>query len=125
MFEGALGSRHSVSRIEEPYRFKIGDTIENRCVVRGYIGQGGMGHVLRVQHELSRMMCALKYCSEERFYRRFAREVRIMQSIDSEHVIRTFYHNLDHDPPYFVMELGERSLQDDLRTLQGDEATVL
>lgn len=125
MFEGALGSRHSVPKIEVPYRFNVGDLIEDRYFVRGPIGQGGMGHVLRVQDEITRQVCALKYCAEVRFRRRFAREVRIMESVDSPYVIRILGSNLEYDPPYFVMPLGERSLESDLPSLQGSEDQIL
>src|SRR4051794_19166057 len=103
MFEGALGSRYSVPKAEVPYRFNLADTIDDRYFVRGTIGQGGMGHVLRVQDRVTRQVCALKYCSEDRWCKRFAREVRIMERIDSPYVIRILGSNLDHDPPYFVM----------------------
>ena len=125
MFEGALGSRYSVPKIEAPYRFTVGDIIDSRYFVRGPIGQGGMGHVMRVQDQVSRQVCALKYCSEDRFRKRFAREVRIMEHIESPYVIRILGSNLDHDPPYFVMPIGECSLESELLRKRGDENAIL
>src|SRR5262249_35298098 len=60
-----------------------------------------------------------------RFRKRFEREVRIMERIDSPYVIRILGSNLEHDPPYFVMPLGERSLESDMRRLRGDEDAIL
>ncbi len=125
MLEGALGSRHSVPKIEAPYRFAAGDIIGSRYFVRGTVGQGGMGHVMRVQDQVTRQVCALKYCSEDRFHRRFAREVRIMERIESPYVIRILDSNLNHDPPYFVMPMGECSLESELLRKRGDENAIL
>ena len=126
MFEGALGSRYSAPKIEVPYRFNVGDIIDYRYFVRGHIGQGGMGHVLRVQDQVTRqLVLALKYCAEVRFGKRFACEVRIMESVDSPYVIRILDSNLESDPPYFIMPLGERSLESDLPRIRGSEDQIL
>ena len=47
-----------------------------------------------------------------------------MKSINSKHVIPIIDANLQHDPPYFVMPLGERSLENDIENLKGNEDAV-
>jgi serine/threonine protein kinase len=69
---------------------------------------------------------ALKYChlagSE---LRRFAREVRIMEQVRHPNVVPIEASCLEHRPPYFVMPLAERSLDDDLPRVQGNESDAL
>ena len=89
------------------------------------LGNGGMGAVLRVEDQTTHETLALKYCKPNQNRRRFAREVRLMEGIQSPHVIPISGSNLDHEPPYFVMPLAERSLETDLPSLVGDEATGL
>lgn len=47
--------------------------------------------------------------------RRFAREIRYQSVINHPNVVRIAHFDLDHDPPYFVMELARASLLDLLR----------
>ncbi len=104
----------------------LGEVIDDRFAVRGVIGQGGMGTVLRVEGVVDQGAYALKYChlaGEER--KRFAREVRLMQRVKHPHVVPVLFSNLRHDPPYFVMPLAERSLEAELPRIRGDEAKGL
>ncbi len=125
MFEDELGTANHVMEPSEPYLFEIGDTIDGRYLVRDQLGNGGMGAVLRVEDQVAHETLALKYCKPGQNRRRFAREVRLMERIQSPHVIPISGSNLDHEPPYFVMPLAERSLESDLPLLLGDEPTAL
>src|SRR4051794_10401264 len=109
----------------EGYVFQVGDVIDGRFVVRSQLGRGGMGAVLLVEDRDSRESLALKYCQPGQNPKRFAREVRIMEGIESPHVIPIVGSNLDHVPPYFLMPLAERSLESDLESVVGDEAAAL
>jgi eukaryotic-like serine/threonine-protein kinase len=126
VFEGALGSQLNNLPISPvPYRFDIGDYVDGKYFVRSFIGRGGMGDVLRVQDHQTNHTFALKYCRDAKSRQRFAREVRIMEKISSKHVIPIIDANLRFDPPYFVMPLGERSLDNDIEKLKGNEGAVL
>jgi eukaryotic-like serine/threonine-protein kinase len=125
MFEGALGSRRPQPSLETYYRFKIGDVISERYLVRGFLGQGGMGAVLRVHDRTRETEFALKYCEEIRFHQRFGREVRCMSRVKSNHVIEIVDSSIDNDPPYFVMPLAVGSLEEKLTEYKGDEAGIL
>ena len=94
--------------------FDPGDRIDRQFEVVDEIGRGGMGIVLRVRRRGGGF--ALKYCpdADKTLKKRFAREVRIMASIDHEHVMPVLWHNVDHKPPYFVMPLAVRSLSDEI-----------
>lgn len=106
--------------------FALGDLIDDRFAVRGVIGQGGMGQVLRVESRADRRIYALKYCrlsGEER--KRFSREVRLMGKVRHRHVVPVLDANLRHEPPYFVMPLAECSLEAELARARGDEPRAL
>lgn len=107
-------------------RFSAGDVIDGRFEVRGRIGMGGMGSVLRVESQADQQCYALKYCHLEGENRqRFTREVRLMELVEHPNVVPVLFSNLEHDPPYFIMPLAERSLASHVTELRQDEATSL
>jgi serine/threonine protein kinase len=103
-----------------------GELFDGGYLVRGLIGRGGMGSVLRVERQIDRKPLALKYChlagSEQK---RFEREVRLMERVRHPHVVPVLDANLEHNPPYFVMPLAEGSLLGELERLKDDEGAVL
>ena len=103
-----------------------GDLFDGRFVVRGLIGRGGMGTVLRVERPSDGKALALKYChlagAEQK---RFEREVRIMERVRHPHVVPIVFANLEHSPPYFVMPLAEGSLLGELDRFKDDEPLAL
>lgn len=111
MFEDAMGSRPE--RPTRVFRFSIGEYVDEQYLVVDYLGQGGMGAVLHVRDQWDREW-ALKYCDDDFLRPRFAREVRMMTKVQSQHVIRILDHDLDHDPPYFLMPLAQCSIERDL-----------
>jgi eukaryotic-like serine/threonine-protein kinase len=50
--------------------------------------------------------------------RRFIREIRYQSAISHPNVVRIALYNVDHDPPYFIMDLAASSLLDLLRSKQ-------
>lgn len=90
-------------------------------------GQGGFGKVVTVRRLSDNALYALKYCThtETENVRRFEREVRIMESIDHENVIKIVHSNLQYNPPYFVMPLAKASVADLIPDLKGDIEKVL
>lgn len=103
-----------------------GDIFDGEFLVKGEIGRGGMGSVLRVQRRTDGKMLALKYCHlEGAELKRFEREVRIMERVAHPHVVPIVDANLGHNPPYFVMPLAEGSLLGELDRLKEDEGRVL
>ena len=90
--------------------FNPGDIIDGKFRVEGVCSEaGGMGAVLHVSPLAAAPECriVLKYCrdSDEEQLRRFRREVRLLGSFKgNSKVVQIVDHNLDHDPPYFVMK---------------------
>lgn len=59
---------------------------------------------------------------------RFEREVKYQSAISHQNVVHIFEHNLDADPPWFIMQLAECSLYDEMiidRTLGGSPHNAL
>ena len=74
------------------------------------LGRGGMGVVYRATHTGSGLVCALKVlvpagldCWEA--LQRFRREVKILARLEHPSVVRILQEALEHEPPYFCMEL--------------------
>lgn len=90
--------------------FKTGEIIDGLYIVRGVCSDtGGMGTLLFV-NSITRTddpPQVLKYCKQtsEEALKRFKREVRLMTEFKgNSHVVQVLHSNLDHDPPYFVMQ---------------------
>ena len=100
--------------------FKPGDEIDGKFRVSGTCSEaGGMGVILYVtpiETPLTHPV-VLKYCREkdDEQLRRFRREVRLMASFQgNSRVAQISYHNIEHDPPYYVMKFypdGDISLR--------------
>lgn len=90
---------------------KIGDIINGYKVV-DYVGAGGMGTVYHVSKEGKDY--ALKNCrtDDKELVLRFKREVRLMKSINDSNVLNVIDEDLDAIPPYFIMNLCDKSLED-------------
>lgn len=90
--------------------FDAADVIDNKYIVDGVCSDsGGMGTVLFVTPIKSPPMfqVVLKYCKDtaEEQIKRFRREVRLLAAFKgNSKVARIVDHNIDHDPPYFVMK---------------------
>ncbi len=94
-----------------------GDTIDSRYTVLSELGRGGMGVVYKVRDTTKNIEVALKFClqNDETSLRRFNRESRILQKIDSPNVIEIYQLNTEHSPPYFTMPLALNSLSDEIQ----------
>jgi serine/threonine protein kinase len=73
------------------------------------LGKGGMGHVFLAEHAVLRKRVAVKVLSaglrsDPAARRRFVREARAAASVDHPNVVHVFDVDMDHDPPYLVME---------------------
>ena len=111
-----------------------GRTIAERYVVQRQIGQGGMGHVLEVEHLALGRRFALKVLRLERWndelVRRFNREARALARLSTPRVAQVTDFGIDPEfGPFYVMELldGE-TLEDRLErdaTLPAREALEL
>src|SRR3954470_6039944 len=99
---------------------------DGQYVVRGLLGRGGMGSVLKVERLSDCKTFALKYCHlAGAELKRFEREVRIMQRVRHPHVVPILFSDLEHTPPYFLMPMAEGSLLGELDRLKDDEGRVL
>lgn len=96
--------------LSEVQMFQVNETIDDRYIVRGVCNEtGGMGSLLFVNRisNPSGLVHVLKYCKQsgEEALKRFCREVRLMKQFKgNSRVMQILYSNLDHDPPYFIME---------------------
>ena len=71
---------------------------------------------------------ALPDVDEEQLRKRFEREVVYQSRIEHLNVVKIIAYDLKAEPPFFVMELGEESLLDELtadHTLGGNPNTAL
>jgi len=103
--------------------YKNGDIIDERyLVVDDKKGGGGFGRVLSVHDLQGGGTIALKYCTEtdEEQLKRFKREVRIMENIDHENVVKVLDSNVGHVPPYFTMPLAQYSVANIIPELQNN-----
>ena len=85
-------------------------------VINGYkiispIGQGGAGIVYDVQKGSAHY--ALKECVEldEESLKRFARELRIANTINSPNIVKVIDADIQAEVPYYIMEMCEESLK--------------
>jgi eukaryotic-like serine/threonine-protein kinase len=103
------------------------DLIDDRYIVKEEVGGGGFGKVVSVVDQSNGDELALKYCTalSEEDIRRFKREVRIMENIDHENVIKVLNSNIEHHPPYFTMPMALYSVTKIIPDLQGDIKKVL
>ncbi|MBP5998333.1 MAG: protein kinase [Azonexus sp.] len=90
--------------------FYVGDVIDGKYIVDGLCSNaGGMGTVLFVtpRNSAPKFQVVLKYCKDtaDEQLQRFRREVRLLASFKgNSKVVMIADHNLDCDPPYFVMK---------------------
>jgi serine/threonine-protein kinase len=87
-----------------------GDRIGDRYLVQEVLGAGGMGVVLAARHEALGQPVAIKIVSGSPVvhadaFARFAREARIIASLESDHVVRVVDYGMHAGVPYMVMEL--------------------
>ena len=89
---------------------KVGDNINGYTFIRK-IGEGGMGVVWEV--DKAGKSYAIKICNskEENQQKRFEREFRLMNSLDSPYVLKVFEQGeLEDGTKYLVEELGDSTL---------------
>lgn len=106
--------------------FTSGDKIGTYSMI-DYIGEGGMGFVIKVINEKDGQSYALKYCKEndEKSIKRFKREVRIASETKHQNIIDVTFYDLENEPPYFVMPLARGSVHDVIKQVAGDFTKVL
>jgi eukaryotic-like serine/threonine-protein kinase len=88
------------------------------------IGSGGFGEVSSVRRDGDATLYARKtlQIDDDAAVRRFAREVRILSSLDHPNIIKVIDQHLDSEPFYYVMPLYRYSLASQLTSIVGDEA---
>jgi len=86
-----------------------------RIRLESKINSGGFGEVFRATILDDGRKVAVKRLLRpftDTDVKRFGREVRIMASLTHTNILPVLYHNLDGDPPSFVMPLAEFNLDD-------------
>ena len=73
------------------------------------LGKGGMSQVYLAEHSVLRKRVAVKVLSaclraDQVARRRFVRETRAAAAIDHPNIVHVFDVDINHDPPYLVME---------------------
>jgi hypothetical protein len=104
-----------------PVGAEPGQLIAGRYRVDGLIGQGASGHVLRARDELAGVMVAVKLLRSEAaaqpaLMQLFTRELRVARALNHPHVCRVFDLQVSGADRFLVMELGQGSLRDELRS---------
>ena len=106
------------------------------------IGRGGFGRVFEVKNEMGERFALKEYepdttiqslidqgvVKSENLRGRFKREIKYQSQLNSKHIVPIFESDLDADQPWFVMELAEGTLKDDLvidRSLGGNPSRAL
>lgn len=83
---------------------------------------GGMASVFVVSKDGEKYALKTpKADASEEYIKRFLREVRMMQSVDNEHVLPILESSLDGDAPYYIMPLCECSLADKVESMSQQE----
>lgn len=89
---------------------EIGDIIKG-YTIKEYIGDGGMGIVFKVEKDGKEY--ALKICNttDDEYVSRFKREIRMMETINNNRIVKIIDKDIDASIPYFIMELCDESLE--------------
>src|SRR4051794_12780727 len=97
---------------------KAGDRIDERFVLLGLAGVGGMGEVYRAQDHQSGMLVAIKILrtTGHGLVERFAREVQVLAELEDPRIVGYVAHGeTEQGAPYLAMEwLEGESLADRL-----------
>ena len=88
----------------------VGKTIAGRYILRSLLGHGGMGAVYEGEHVGIGKKVAIKFVdpefiTDEQVLTRFAREARVMSTLESPHIVSIFDAGTEEGRPYLVMEL--------------------
>ena len=83
---------------------EIGDIIKG-YTIKEYIRDGGLGIVFKVENDGKEY--ALKICNttEEDYVSRFKREIRMMETINNNRIVKIIDKDIDASITYFIMEL--------------------
>jgi hypothetical protein len=98
-----------------------GQLVAGRYRIDGLIGQGASGYVLRARDELAGVPVAVKLLRSERgpqpaLMQLATRELRVARALNHPHVCRVFDLQMSGEDRFLVMELGQGSLRDELRS---------
>jgi len=95
-----------VAAVATPQRQHL---IDGRYVVEGELGQGGMARVYRVRDQATGKVVALKQMEhgddEGGLRLRFQHEFHTMASLRHPRIVEVFDYGIDHDRPYYTLEL--------------------
>jgi serine/threonine protein kinase len=90
---------------------------ENEATLKDFdigdmLGSGAFGQVYKVTHKISKRVFALKVIEKAKIKKnkmenQIQNEVKIMYSLDNEHIVRLFNHFEDEQNIYLVMEFAE------------------
>jgi serine/threonine protein kinase len=98
------------------------------------LGKGGMSHVYLGEHAVLNKRVALKVLSaslraDKVARKRFVREARTAAAIEHPNIVHVYDVDMDHDPPYLVMEFVDgislQAVVADYGTLSGGESAAI
>ena len=100
---------------------KVGDIVDGYCLISEIKG-GGMSQVFVVEKDKSRYALKTpKAGAPDEFIKRFVREVRIMNQIDNDHVLKIIECNTTAVEPYYIMPLCESTLDNEIPRMNHTE----
>lgn len=107
----------------------IGDEVLAKYVLVRELGFGGMGTAYLAKGNspfdkavVKTILPALRDCAD--VFRRFQREARILARLSHQNIVKILFADLEHSPPFFVMEYCERGSIDQVAASLGLDDTL-
>lgn len=90
--------------------YKTGDLIDGKYLVKGFLGEGGMGAVYQVHHQFLGIDLALKTFRsakiDQEAWLRFQREAQAIGKLEHENIVRIYDFGITKEQmPFYTMEL--------------------
>ncbi len=90
--------------------YKTGDLVDGKYLVKGFLGEGGMGAVYKVHHQFLGIDLALKTFRsakiDQEAWLRFQREAQAIGKLEHENIVRIYDFGITKEQmPFYTMEL--------------------
>ena len=100
---------------------KIGEIVNGYCIIEE-VGHGGMGVVYKARKNgVDYALKTVKTAADQETKRRFCREVRMLSTINDDHVVEVIDCDIISDEPYYIMPFCKSSLKDEAPNFSMDK----